>query len=120
MLLAISLVGGSPGSVMLCDEFLVCYNAWAMKNNCSFNELLLWLEHNASTLVQATFSAPQDPSIETKKATIRPIFLKEKPHLQIVFFDKTKSITKNVAQNQIKDALTSLLETYENIFIRLS
>ena len=90
-----------------------------MQKNCSQAELISWFEQNAIAIVQATFSAPQDAASETKKVTLRPIYLKDKPYLQIVFFEKTRSITKNVALDQIRETIHSQLNSYQNIFIRL-
>ena len=77
-----------------------------------------WFEAIAPALVQATLSAPQVRAQSVKKVELRPVELRGKMHFQIVSYEATKCLTKNVAFIQLQEVLKELFKLYKNIFIR--
>jgi SAM-dependent methyltransferase len=82
------------------------------------NDLFTHLEEKSADLILITCSSPVAEKKDVQKVTIKPVLIKHKLHFQLVLFEKTKCITKNIPQTDLKSKFDECLKCYENIFVR--
>jgi hypothetical protein len=73
------------------------------------------------SFVRATFTAKQRVgAVQWIKVEVRPVLLKDQRHLQFVYFDDTKSITKNYLPDDARAPLEEVLDDeFPSVYIQL-
>jgi len=80
-------------------------------------DLFKTLQEKLDELVLITFSEPHH-QIQEQKVTVKPVLIKNKLLFQVVSFENTKSITKNVSKSELIEAIKIYLDEFKSAFFR--
>lgn len=69
---------------------------------------------NQQSLIKLVLSKYQGQESELQRLTIRPVLLRDAPHLSCLYHYKTRDITKNISMTEGIEHIKQLLNDFKN------